>query len=216
MSADLPYLVSYKNVGALFERIAAAKAPDAFTTTYLANTLGLKSTTDRALISLLKALGFIDPSGKPTPEYLALKNPALAPIAIAKAIRHAYAPLFEADEKAQDLESAALKGLIAQTTGADTALIAKIFGTLQALLKNADFSAGKLATRENNDPKEPAGGEPERVPPPAPQPLAHAPTTHGTGMRPEFHYNIQIHLPANGTEETYLQIFNAMRRAFVT
>ena len=35
-----------------------------------------------------------------------------------------------------------------------------------------------------------------------------------TGLRTEFHYNIQIHLPSNGTEETYLNIFNAVRKTF--
>jgi hypothetical protein len=34
------------------------------------------------------------------------------------------------------------------------------------------------------------------------------------GMRTEFHYNLQIHLPANGNEETYLNIFNAIRKTF--
>ena len=34
------------------------------------------------------------------------------------------------------------------------------------------------------------------------------------GLRTEFHYNIQVHLPANGTEEVYLNIFNALRRVF--
>jgi hypothetical protein len=32
-------------------------------------------------------------------------------------------------------------------------------------------------------------------------------------FRSEFHYNIQVHLPSNGTEETYLNIFNALRKA---
>jgi len=35
-----------------------------------------------------------------------------------------------------------------------------------------------------------------------------------TSLRPDFHFNIQIHLPANGTEDTYLNIFNALRRTF--
>ena len=33
-------------------------------------------------------------------------------------------------------------------------------------------------------------------------------------LRPEFHYNIQIHLPSNATEEVYLSIFNALRKTF--
>jgi hypothetical protein len=35
-----------------------------------------------------------------------------------------------------------------------------------------------------------------------------------TGLRTDFHFNIQVHLPANGTEDTYLNIFNALRRTF--
>ncbi len=36
----------------------------------------------------------------------------------------------------------------------------------------------------------------------------------GAGLRPEFHYNLQIHLPSNGNEETYMNIFNAIRKVF--
>ena len=36
----------------------------------------------------------------------------------------------------------------------------------------------------------------------------------GKPLRPEFHYNIQVHLPSNATEEAYLNIFNALRKAF--
>lgn len=34
------------------------------------------------------------------------------------------------------------------------------------------------------------------------------------GLRTEFHYNIQVVLPSNGTEEVYLNIFNAIRKTF--
>jgi hypothetical protein len=34
------------------------------------------------------------------------------------------------------------------------------------------------------------------------------------GLRPDFHYNIQVHLPTNGSEETYINIFNAIRKVF--
>ena len=36
----------------------------------------------------------------------------------------------------------------------------------------------------------------------------------GGGFEPQFHYNIQVQLPANGTEETYLNIFAALRKVF--
>jgi uncharacterized protein DUF5343 len=103
MPAELPYLPSYKNVAKLFQNIAAAKRPEAFTQKFLTETLGLKSASDRPLIALLKTLGFVDASGKPTTAYDTLKNPDHAPYAIGAAIRRAYAPLFAANESAHTL-----------------------------------------------------------------------------------------------------------------
>ncbi|HEY4212203.1 MAG TPA: DUF5343 domain-containing protein [Steroidobacteraceae bacterium] len=210
--AELPYLGSYKNVGTLFERIASAKAPDTgFSTRYLADTLGLKSTGDRQLITLLKTLGFLDLSGKPNPDYLTLKNPTLGPKAIAQGVRRAYGPLFAANERANELSPSEMRGLIAQVTGADTGMVAKISGTLQALLRAADFSGV-----EQEEQQQGAAQENSQRTQSADQPSANssAQRSQNGGMRPEFHYNIQVHLPANGTEETYLHIFNAMRKAF--
>jgi hypothetical protein len=215
MAKDLPYLSTYKNVGVLFERILAAKAPDAFTTRYLTDTLGLKSTADRNLITLLRSLGFLDSSGKPTTDYMLLKNPATAGAAIAEGIKKGYGPLFAANENAHDADASALKGLIAQVTGANTDIVSKTHGTLQALLKKADFksprpngvSSETTAARSTPPSAETNSDRKESIP---------EPTSHRSpSMRPEFHYNIQIHLPANATEETYLDIFNAMRKAFI-
>jgi len=92
MATPLPYVVAPKNIEVLFSRIASAKVPEAFTHAYLTQTIGLKGSNDRALISLLRSLGFIDGTSKPTSEYSALKNVALRPKVIADAVRHAYAP----------------------------------------------------------------------------------------------------------------------------
>lgn len=202
MAAELLYVGSYKNVGELFQKIASAKQPESFTTRYLAETLGLKSTGDRQLIALLKALGFLDGSGRPTTEYGNLKNPARAAKAIGQAIRTAYEPLYAANESAHMLTGAELKGLIAQVAGSDTGMTNKIMGTYSALVKIADFSG---TPSDDKPPK-----EAERT--------VEAPVIeknqHFGALRPDFHYNIQVHLPANATEETYLNIFNALRKAF--
>lgn len=203
MAADLPYLSSYKNVAELFQRIAAAKQPDSFTTRYLTDTIGLKSTADRQLITLLKALGFLDSAARPTPEYGHLKNSALASKAIGQAIRRAYEALYSANENAHTLGSAELKGLIAQVAGSDTGTTSKIQGTYTSLVKLADFS-GALPDKEVPG---------EMATPPAASTGQLGPQHFGA-LRPEFHYNIQVHLPANASEETYLNIFNALRKAF--
>jgi hypothetical protein len=205
LAADLPYLSSYKNVAELFQRIAAAKQPENFTQKYLAETLGLSSSGDRELISLLKALGFLDQAGRPTPEYGSLKNGALAPGAVATAIERAYAGLYAANESAHALGSAELKGLVAQVAGSDTGMTGKIAGTFAALCRVADFAKKATAVQPPQLPEMPAE---------VPQVQAHDKPGHFGALRPDFHYNIQVHLPANATEETYLNIFNALRKAF--
>lgn len=205
MAADLPYLSSYKNVGELFQRIEAAKQPENFTQKYLAETLGLSSSGDRELISLLKALGFLDQAGRPTSEYGSLKNAAVASGAIGAAVQRAYEGLYAANESAHSLASAELKGLIAQVAGSDSGMTNKIAGTFSALCRVADFTRKSKA---DSAPKsaDPASAEALHMPLEKP--------SHFGSLRPDFHYNIQVHLPANATEETYLNIFNALRKAF--
>jgi hypothetical protein len=208
MATSLPYLPSYKNLETLFSKIQSAKVPDKFTHSFLHTTIGLKGTNDRAFIPLLRTMGFIDQSGTPTKAYRALKGTDTAKPAIAAAIRMAYAPLFEADENAHNLTSEKLKSLVAQVAGTDETMTARIVSTFSALAKLADFStqAGGTGDADENtggDNDDDAGAENKK--------------NNEAGkrrLRPEFHYNIQVHLPSNGTEEAYLNIFNALRKSF--
>jgi hypothetical protein len=201
MAHELPYLPSYKNVVLLFSKIAGAKQPDTFTTRFLSDTLGLKSPGDRPFIALLKTLGYLDAGGRPTPTYAALKNPAQAPFAIAEATRKAYEPLFAANEKAHDLSQSDLNGLISQVAGTDSNMTTKIAGTLRALIKAGNYSARRpSAEKDKGDGEKSDAADAAKT-------IKH----HGTT---EFHYNIQVHLPTNATEETYLNIFNALRKVF--
>lgn len=208
MPSSLPYLASNKNIEVLFSKIQSAKVPDKFTHSFLQTTLGLKNTNDRGFIPLLRTLGFIDQSGTPTTTYRLLKSKDAAKGAIAQAIRTAYAPLFEADEKAHTHTGEKLKGLIAQVAGSDDDMTSRISGTFNALTKLADFSAD-AATVTSTDTAETSAGVSEDQPRDFLESIK-----SGRTLRPEFHYNIQIHLPSNATEEVYLNIFNALRKTF--
>jgi hypothetical protein len=204
MARDLPYLTSYKNVGKLFEGIYSAKQPDQFTHEFLQKTLGITASGDRSLIPMLRTLGFIDAANRPTAAYGALKNSGRRKPAIAEAIRRAYAPLFEANEQAEKLPNEELKGLVAQIAGSDDNMTTKIVGTFNALKAQADFNTvapppDKTKESEAKDTDE----ESEELS-----------KKKGKGFEPQFHYNIQVQLPANGTEETYLNIFSALRKVF--
>jgi hypothetical protein len=210
MPHELPYLPSYKNVGLLFEKIRSAKVPESFTNKYLYEILGLKSNSDRALISLLKALGFLENSGKPTTKYAALKNDKVAGIEIARGLKEAYAALFSANENAHSLDQNELRGLVAQVAGTDSSTTTKIVGTFRALANLADFESDSLLKEDDETVKE----KEEKIEHEIQLEGVLRNSTPAQGMRPEFHYNFQIHLPSNGSEETYINIFNAIRKVF--
>lgn len=207
MAQSLPYLTSHKNLGKLFDKILTSQKPSTFTHEHLQNIIGLKGTNDRPLIPMLRNLGFIDNGNRPTATFDLLKNKTTAQAAIASAIKTAYDPLFRANEKANELTGDALKGLVSQVSGADEDMVNRISSTFTALVKQADFSAAPPPAAEIGELEEEEGeGQAEQT--------SNEKVRAMGGLRPDFHYNIQIHLPGNGTEETYLTIFNALRRTF--
>lgn len=208
MAVSLPYLVSYKNLPTLFEKINSAKIPEKFTHNFLLTTIGLKGTNDRALIPLLRNLGFLDPSGTPTATYRLLKGEKRSTI-LADGIKKAYGPLFDADQEANKLSGDRLKSLVAQIAGTDADLTGRIANTFSALTKLANFETQTTELQE--DSKKDAGASDEAID----KTVVEADRTRPLkGLRTEFQYNIQVQLPSNGTEETYLNIFNAIRKTF--
>lgn len=204
--ASLPYLPSNKNVGDLFTKIMSAAIPPKFTQEFLQTTIGLKGTNDRPLIALLRNLGFLDQANTPTPAYSLLKARDKSRAAIAAGIRSAYAPLFAADESAWEHSGEKLKSLVAQVAGTDDDMTARIASTFSSLVRQGDFKAA-APTKESEDRKDESGEIDERSDEVA--------VKNGRkGLRAEFQYVIQVQLPSNGSEETYLNIFNAIRKTF--
>ena len=58
------YVQNYGKLGEVFQHLALAQAPENFTAQYLKD-LGFASTNFRAVIPLLKALGFLSDEGHP-------------------------------------------------------------------------------------------------------------------------------------------------------
>jgi len=201
MPVQLPYLSSYKNVSTLFEKIGTAKVPDSFTHSFLQNTIGLKGPNDRRLIPFLRDLGFIDTGNKPTPQYSLLKGSEMQRrAAIAEGIRNAYRPLFVADQEADTHRGKRLRKLISKVARTDADMTARIATTFAAVTKLGDFKATVAKERPKKEPaRDNTDGEGDGA---------------GRKLRTEFHCKIQVVLPSNGTEEVYLNIFNAIRKTF--
>lgn len=209
MPVQLPYLASYKNLPVLFEKIGTAKVPESFTQTFLQSTIGLKGTGDRPLIPFLRSLGFIDQSNKPTQEYSKLKGSSEQRAkAIGEGVKRAYRPLFDSDEQAHEHTGQTLRNLIAQVAGTDEDMTARIANTFANVAKLGTYTGGREESdksKDNDKNRDNPDGDGEEQ------------STVGRkikGLRTEFHYNIQVVLPSNGTEEVYLNIFNAIRKTF--
>jgi hypothetical protein len=154
-------------------------------------------------------LGFLDQSNTPTPQYSLLKAKDKNSAAIAAGIKGAYAPLFAADEAAYEFSGEKLKSLVAQVAGTDDDMTARIANTFSALVKQGDFKANL-----RKDPDEDKDRENENDAGNSHSADDAANKGRGKGLRTEFQYVIQVQLPSNGSEETYLNIFNAIRKTF--
>jgi hypothetical protein len=203
MPTSLPYLPSNKNVGELFAKIQSAAIPPKFTQEFLQTTIGLKGTNDRPLIPLLRTLGFLDQSNTPTANYSLLKSKDKSKVAIGEGVKAAYRPLFNSDEGAHELSNEKLKSLVAQVAGTDDVMTARIAATFSALTKQGDFRGSSLP-KIDDEIKEDEDDA--------------AKDDKGAGgvrkLKADFQYVIQVQLPTNGSEETYLNIFNAIRKSF--
>ncbi|HAO6217606.1 TPA: DUF5343 domain-containing protein [Listeria monocytogenes] len=70
---NYPYMVSNNKISQIFDTLNTAAKPDKFTNNVLHN-LGYRSTNDRAFITLLKKLNFLNSDSSPTSNYDYLKD----------------------------------------------------------------------------------------------------------------------------------------------
>jgi Family of unknown function (DUF5343) len=198
------------NVGSLtkfLDEIRTAGVPERVTFEFL-KTLGFKSSNDRPIIGVLKAIGFLDANGTPTDSYRSFRDPDLGPKVLARALRSAYSDLYLANMKAHDLPLEKLKGIIATKTSKGDVVVKLIASTFKTLAKSADFSepAGEPEKKPAKTVDQPKGlDDAEHKSPAIPQSLG-----HGAGVT-GFHYNIQIHLPTTTDITVYNAIFKSLK-----
>ena len=68
MALTTSYLISTKNFEGIMNSILGARAPERFTNKFLED-LGYKSSNDRLITGVLKALGLLTDAGEPTQRY---------------------------------------------------------------------------------------------------------------------------------------------------
>jgi len=202
------YVQVYGQLGDFFSKIQQGQAPDQFTRQHLVD-LGFASSNHRALIPLLKALGFLTPEGVPTPRYHEYRSKAQARRVMAEALRDAYRDLFVLKEHPSDADRALIEGKFKSTHNTSDRVAQLMASTFFALLGLADMDKAGVVKATSPEPlkTEPTGEK---------KPMPEKSRAESTGIiespvSPSLHYNIQIHLPATKDIEVFNAIFKALK-----
>jgi hypothetical protein len=206
MALSNAYLFQVKNLSQILKAIREAQAPDRFTYSFL-EALGFKSTNDRGIIGVLKALGFIDESGNPKQPYFDYLDDERSKAVLAEGIRRAYADLFKLNNKANEKDVAWVKNKLRTLTQGSKgdAVLNKMALTFVALCKESDFQAPSVRMKEATD--ESINEEPVT------EEIASPDDEQGQFRRGPFSlaYNINIELPAVRDQAVYDAIFKSLR-----
>ena len=204
MALPTSYLTSVKNLPDIFAAMQGAQAPDKFTQSFL-ESLEFKSTSDRLIIGMLKALGFLDDAGKPKDRYFRFLDQTQGAKVIAEAVRDAYQDLFKVSVKANEMTKSDVINKL-KTLGQGQigdAVLDKMAMTFTALVKLGDFqptlaasSAPTTQDMRNNE---------EQV-------EKKSPNEHATLKLGGLVYNIQIVLPESRDPAVYDALFQSLRR----
>ncbi|MCA9487505.1 MAG: DUF5343 domain-containing protein [Nanoarchaeota archaeon] len=199
------YVNSYGKIKELLESIKNAAVPQKFTHDFLYNTLGFKSTSDRALISFLKRLGFLSQENIPTQIYKDFRVISLSKEILGKQIKECYSMLFQANVKAHELPQSDIQELIKRVTGwgNDDQRLSSAVGTFQKLVDLAEFKSPESYKEEKIEKKkqevtQQSFNESKKVP------------VESFNLHKKFplgfSYSINLNLP----ETTDIEVFNAI------
>lgn len=201
MALTNAYVQVYGQLPELFDRISQGSAPDKFTTQHLKD-WGYTSSNFRAVIPLLKAIGFLSADGSPTSRYHEYRNTAQSKRVMAEAIREAYGDLFTIKSKPTTSDRPLIEGKFKSTHNASPTTAKLMGSTFYSLLELADLSAN---LEQKSEPKVLVAESS------APVIKEETPSPAKNSSRPSLHYNIQIHLPATKDIEVFNAIFKSLK-----
>jgi hypothetical protein len=208
MSLPNAYLTSFKNTSAILKAIQTAQSPPRFTQKFLEG-LGFANANDRAIINMLKALGFLDDSGVPTSRYHRYLDQTQSALVLAEGLREAYEDLFRVNRNAQDMSTPDVKNKMKTLSeGAFTdRVLTQMSGTFTTLVKEADFSSPP--TQDADTETRPLVDQPDG-------PTFSTPNGRPSAASPfaSLAYNINIQLPESRDPAVYNAIFKALREHF--
>lgn len=210
MAVPSAYLTSTKNTKKIFASMQKASVPTTSGFTYeFLKQLGYASSSDRPMIPVLKAIGFLDASGKPTDLYRQYKDPAIAKQALAIGLRAGYADLFAIDNDAYKRNQQELAGMFARLTDKGESVTGKMAMTFRELASMADFAPrqvpAEVQERKAEDADDLAQNEEEQ------KQIESAGERREQGGGFSLRHDVHVHLPLSTDVAVYDAIFKSLR-----
>lgn len=191
------------------KKIVEGTAPDKFTTEHLKK-IGFPSSNDRALIGVLKDLGFLAESGTPTQRYHDYRNTSKSRQVLGDALKEAYSDIFHLNEKPTQEDRQAIVGLFKSTHNVSDQVAGFMANTFLTLLNLADISGAPKPQKKETDKKK-DNAEDVQIKNPNEKGQQNGGTQSNYPIVPNLRYNIEIHLPATKDIEVYNSIFKSLK-----
>lgn len=203
-----PYVDATGKIADIFTEIKKASVPPKFTLDFLTTVLGLKSSSYRAMIPLLKKLDFLTQDSIPTQSYKDYRDDSQSEIVLGESVKKAYSELYQAAEYAHKLSREELNNKLRTLLGASKGdkNITKVAGTFLELVKLSNFEKSKKVRHIETKEVEKKEPEPKLYEDKAPE-------TDKRIISKQFgiSYIINLNLPATTEIEVYNSIFKALK-----
>jgi hypothetical protein len=114
---NLPYLTAPGTLKKALDRLIDAQRPERFSVDFLENVLKMSGGSARAVIPVLKKMGFLTGDGVPTELYARFRTEGGRPAAALAGLRNGFPEIFKRSEYAHSADDGKMKDIIVEITG---------------------------------------------------------------------------------------------------
>ena len=200
--SEPPYTPLPGKIKAYFAKIQEVGVPEKANRDWL-RSVGFKSSNDRYLLRILKAMGFINDLKVPTELWRLFRDPTQSGAVLAQAIRTGYEGLFGTYEDAYRKDREAIYAYFSSQTDVAESTINLMVSTFMNLCQIANFEV--VLEVAEAIPEAEVAERPSVVPS----------IERRIGV-PEIHINIQLHLPETSDPSVYDNLFKSLKKHLLT
>lgn len=139
----LIYTANPASIPRFLKHIASAGVPEKLTLKYL-ESVGFKTKNDRVLISILRALGFIDASQAPTERWKQYRDKSKSRQVLGAAVQGAYGDLFKTYPDAHARDADTIRNFLSSKSNVADSTLKLAVATFKALAAESAFNGAPV------------------------------------------------------------------------